>query len=116
MAPRYDGERIVSGSFDKTVRVWDTATWRETLRLTGHRGRVTSVAFNYDGTRIVSGAEENAVYVWDSTTGELLHKLQWVMEHKDREHLDWVASVATNHDGTAVAVGAEGGALCLWAL
>ena len=34
-----DGRRIVSGSGDKTVKVWDAATGQETLTLRGHTGR-----------------------------------------------------------------------------
>src|SRR5262249_29540216 len=41
-----DGKRIVSGSKDCTVRVWDADTGTETLCLTRHKGRVESVAFS----------------------------------------------------------------------
>ena len=40
-----DGRRIVSGSYDKTVRVWDADSGRELACLRGHDERVTSVAF-----------------------------------------------------------------------
>ena len=50
-----DGARIVSGSEDNTVRVWDAASGEELLVLRGHEGPVYAVAFSPDGTRIVSG-------------------------------------------------------------
>ena len=50
-----DGKRIVSGSDDKTLKVWDAATGQETLTLKGHTDAVRSVAFSPDGKRIVSG-------------------------------------------------------------
>ena len=56
MAFSPDGKRIVSGSRDKTVKVWDAATGQETLTLKGHTGSVSSVAFSPDGKRIVSGS------------------------------------------------------------
>ena len=60
-----DGKRIVSGSFDKTVKVWDAQTGQETLTLKGHSDTVLSVSFSPDGKRIVSGSSDHTVKVWD---------------------------------------------------
>ena len=56
-----DGKRIVSGSMDNTVKVWDAAKGQEALSLKGHTGAVTSVAFSPDGKRIVSGSADKTV-------------------------------------------------------
>ena len=61
-----DGARIVSGSFDETVRVWDSATGECTATLEGHTGWVMSVAFSPDGTGIMSGSRDETLRVWDS--------------------------------------------------
>ena len=53
VAFNHDGSRIVSGSYDKTVRVWNAATGTCEATLTGHDSYVLSVAFNHDGSRIV---------------------------------------------------------------
>ena len=65
-----DGKRIVSGSGDKTVRVWDVDTGKPIGQpLTGHTAVVSSVAFSPDGKRIVSGSGDDTVRVWDADTG-----------------------------------------------
>jgi len=56
LAGSRDGKRIVSGSRDRIIRVWDTVTGRETLVLRGHADRIAGVCFSPDGKRIVSGA------------------------------------------------------------
>ena len=67
-----DGSRIVSGSVDSTVRLWDVASGEELAVLKGHEGSVMSVAFSPDGSRIVSGSWDNTVRLWDAASGEEL--------------------------------------------
>ena len=81
MAFSPDGKRIVTGSGDETVKVWDAETGQEVLTLKGHAGAVISVAFSPDGKRIVSGSEDRTVKVWDAETGQELLAL--------KGHTDW---------------------------
>jgi len=60
-----DGKRIVSGSGDKTVKVWDAQTGQEMFTIKGHSEGVSSVSFSPDGKRIVSGSYDKTVKVWD---------------------------------------------------
>src|SRR5262249_34914472 len=61
-----DGERIVSGSHDTTVKVWDAHTGRQILSLKGHTDAVLSVAFSPNGQRIASASADRTVKVWDA--------------------------------------------------
>ena len=65
-----DGHRIVTGSDDRTVRVWDAKTGTSLLELRGFRDRLMSVAFTPDGTRLVTGDFSGTVTVWDSRVGK----------------------------------------------
>lgn len=57
-----DGERCVTGSFDKTIRVWDTATGGLLHTFRGHLGEIKSVAWSPKGNRILSAAEDGAAF------------------------------------------------------
>ncbi|KIO00850.1 hypothetical protein M404DRAFT_71678, partial [Pisolithus tinctorius Marx 270] len=61
-----DGKRIVSGSRDNTVRVWDVeGAVQIGTPLEGHIDVVRSVAFSPDEKRIASGSWDNTVRVWE---------------------------------------------------
>jgi hypothetical protein len=61
-----DGKRIVSGSRDKTVRLWDAETGQPLGQpWQGHSAEVMSVAFSPDGKRVVSGGADNPNSRWD---------------------------------------------------
>ena len=62
-----DGQRIVSGSRDKTLRLWDATSGAPIgAPLRGHDERVSSVAFSPDGQRIVSGSADKTLRLWDA--------------------------------------------------
>ncbi|KAJ3326905.1 hypothetical protein HDU76_012534 [Blyttiomyces sp. JEL0837] len=66
----HDGNLVASVSGDKTVRVWDLRTGKETRRFEGHKVLVTCVCFSYDGKFVVSGSGDKTVRVWDVGTGK----------------------------------------------
>ena len=93
MAFDREGRRIVSGSRDQTVRVWDAASGAELACLRGHDNWVSSVAFDREGRRIVSGSRDQTVRVWDAASGAELACL--------RGHDSAVSSVAFDREGRA---------------
>ncbi len=60
-----DGKQLVSGAFDKTIRVWDVATGKESAKLEGHTDLVLSVAISPDGKKILSGSLDKSIRLWD---------------------------------------------------
>lgn len=65
-----DGKRLVSGSYDKSVKLWDATTGRESLTLVGHTAQVMTVAISADGKQVASGGYDKQAKVWDATSGK----------------------------------------------
>jgi WD40 repeat protein/sterol desaturase/sphingolipid hydroxylase (fatty acid hydroxylase superfamily) len=101
-----DGERVVSGSFDRSVKVWNATTGLAVQTLTGHDGPVSSVAISSDGRTIVSGSQDGTVRVWDLATG----REQVVL----RGHSDSVMSVALSADGRKIVSAGRDGTVKVW--
>ena len=109
-----DGERIASGSWDKTVRVWDASNGMELTVLRGHQSPVASVCFSPDGRKIASGSgdpngtptEDDTVRVWDVDYKAELAVL--------RGHEKAVESVHFSPDGRRIASASKDKTVRLW--
>lgn len=66
------GNLLVSGSFDETVKIWDVRSGECVATLPAHSDPVTGVDFNRDGTCIVSSSHDGLIRIWDVATGECL--------------------------------------------
>ncbi|KAG6329743.1 hypothetical protein ID866_9347, partial [Astraeus odoratus] len=84
-----DGARIISGSYDKTVRVWDA-----------ERGVQIGIAFSPKGTKIVSGSSDKTVRVWDAEQGV---QIGCPLEG----HTHWITSVTFSPDGSRIISGSN---------
>jgi WD40 repeat protein len=102
----HDGKKIVSGSADKTVHVWDPHTKKIFCMFEGHTDCVRSVAFSPDGEYIVSTSHDTTVRVWDVGT-RAVHKIF-------RGHTGWVRTVGFSPDGKHIVSGSHDNTLRVW--
>jgi WD40 repeat protein len=71
-----DGHRAISGSFDRTLRVWDLESGQMLHTLEGHGGWVIAVAVTPDGRRAVSGSVDRTLRLWDLEGGKTIRALE----------------------------------------
>ena len=107
-----DGRLIVSGSGDKTTRIWDmydksckVLTISDADSLNNDAG-VTSVTISPDATLVAAGSLDSIVRIWDVASGTLLERL--------RGHRDSVYSVAFTPDGKGLVSGSLDKSLKYW--
>lgn len=102
-----NGQGLVSGSFDKTLKLWSLEGELQKVFL-GHTDAVRSVATSADGQTMVSGSSDKTIKVWDLQTGNLLETLTG--------HSGPVWSVAISPDGQTLASGSYDGTIKIWDL
>src|SRR5579859_1916596 len=66
-----DGKQLASGSFDNTIRVWDSVRGKLLQTLEGHTDVVRSVEWSPDGKQLASGSDDRTIRVWDAERGKL---------------------------------------------
>ena len=105
-----DGRLIISGSGDRTARIWDMDTGRSKVLAISEPesvdAGVTSVAISPDGRLVAAGSLDFYIRIWDVQTGLLIERL--------KGHKDSVYSVAFTPDGKGLVSGSLDKTLKQW--
>jgi len=101
------GDRIVSGSQDCTVRLWDVDTGSQ-LHVMGHTTEVNGIAYSPQGDLVASASDDWTVQLWDVVTGDCRKVLSG--------HTDDVLSVAFSPTETQVASSSTDCTIRLWSV
>lgn len=64
-----DSKKIVTGSWDFNLIVWDVRKGKEKTKLMGHGSCVSSCDFSADGKQIISSSYDGNLKVWDAHAG-----------------------------------------------
>ncbi|KAG0700213.1 hypothetical protein DFH29DRAFT_1056384 [Suillus ampliporus] len=102
-----DKRRMVTGSDDMTLRLWDLKTGVMLKRMEGHREKVWRLAISLDGQMIASGSKDGEFIVWHGETGEPLTQ-------PIKAHSDWILTLEFSPDGKVLASGSWDKTTKLW--
>ncbi|MGB3615363.1 MAG: WD40 repeat domain-containing serine/threonine-protein kinase, partial [Elainellaceae cyanobacterium] len=100
-----DGHWVISGSGDKTVKVWSVETGALRYTLRGHDSWVRAVAASSNAPVVASASNDKTIQIWNLDTGQATHVL-W-------GHTDWIRAVAFL-PGNCLASAAQDKAIFLW--
>ncbi|WXC50995.1 hypothetical protein QX201_010700 [Fusarium graminearum] len=101
-----DDRLIASGSWDKTIKIWNVATGKEEQTLEGHTDWVNSVVFSSDDRLIASGSDDNTIKIWNVATGKEEQTLEG--------HMSWVSSVVFSSDDRLIASRSRDKTIKIW--
>ncbi|OQX01407.1 MAG: hypothetical protein BWK73_46200 [Thiothrix lacustris] len=101
-----DGNRLASGSEDKTIKLWNKNTGECLTTFNQHNKEVMSVAFSPDGSLLASGSLDKTVKLWRVTSGECLKTFD--------DHQDFISSVTFSPDGSLIASASFDKTVKLW--
>lgn len=103
-----DRQRIVTGSGDKTLRLWDLKTGTMLKKMEGHQTNVNALAVAQNGKLIASGDESGEVIAWHGETGDSL-TLAVIKAHNSS-----ISSLDFSPDGSVLATGSSEDKTKLW--
>jgi WD40 repeat protein len=101
-----DGKILASASWDGTIKLWETKSWRELRTLAGHGWGVYKAVFSPDGKQLASASRDATIKIWDVATGANTRTLI-------ADSLA-VKSVAWSPDGRLLASSGNDGVVKLW--
>ncbi|KAL4857336.1 putative WD repeat-containing protein [Chlorella vulgaris] len=103
MALSPDASLLVTGSSDRTIRVWSTAAWHCLRVLQAHGGGIKGLAVAPDGAMLYSAAADNTIRAWSMQHWVCLRTM-----HGRHDDTCWPACLALSPDGKLLASGSTG--------
>jgi WD40 repeat protein/transcriptional regulator with XRE-family HTH domain len=101
-----DGKQVLTGSLDKTARLWDAATGALIRTFAGHTRGVRAVAFSPDGKYVLTGSGDSTMRLWDTASGKGVLTFTG--------HTDGINAVVFSPDGKRIASASDDGTARIW--
>ncbi|WP_353532886.1 NB-ARC domain-containing protein [Cognatishimia sp. WU-CL00825] len=101
-----DGLRLLTASWDATVRIWNSITGAEVFEPLRHDGPVNAAVFNRAGSRVASASAAGSAWIWDASTGEAVVGPLC--------HNGAISTIRFNRDGDKVVTASSDGIAKIW--
>jgi WD40 repeat protein/serine/threonine protein kinase len=101
-----DGKTALTGSWDKTARLWETATGKPIGPPLEHQRQIDAVALSADGTKALTASQDETARLWEATTGKPIGP--------PLQHQAQVLAVALSADGKTALTGSRDQTARLW--
>ena len=107
-----DSKLLVSGSRDKTLKIWQLETGKLLATLSAHREPIVSVNFPRQGHTLISSGRNGKIIIWDLQTGKTRH----LSHYPNWQPIGAIHSTAIDPKGTVMASSDSGGSISLYNL
>ena len=107
-----DGQQIISGSYDGTVKIWNARSGDVIKTLIGYAHGVESVSSSPDSKRIISGGYDATLKVWDATNATELATLE--VNSRSKVSAGSIYAIDFSGDGSLIAAGGGNGIIKIW--
>jgi WD40 repeat protein len=101
-----DGNKIISGSQDGTIKIWNLNSGNLEHTIEAHNDSVKTVCT--DGLRIISGSRDKTIKIWNLKTGEIVRTLSG--------HLKAVNAIVLTRNSSKIISGSDDKTLKIWEL
>ncbi|GCB77675.1 hypothetical protein scyTo_0016727 [Scyliorhinus torazame] len=106
-----DGQRVASGSCDRTARIWDVSAHRTTMTLKKHTNVVSDCCFSQMGNVLCTASWDKTMMVWDLATGEFRSRGPKSLTHG---HEGCISSCALSSDAALIVAGSYDQTISVW--
>jgi WD40 repeat protein len=101
-----DNKYILSGSSDRTAKIWEVKTGKELKTFSGHSDKITSVCFSPDNRSIFTASSDKTIKQWNYSSGEVIKTFNG--------HTSGINSIAISNDKKFLVSGSADKTIKIW--
>lgn len=101
-----DGQQVISGSDDGSIKIWDGTTGVLLYTLCNNQCGVNCVIYSPNGKKIIAALKDGTIQVWDN--------MSYILQYSIISHTDWITSIAYKFDNKHIVSSSGDGTIKIW--